>query len=94
MNPEQLAKSMAVQVKAAIAAALAPVNARIAVLEAKTVELQTRGLAYRGVFQRADRYGRGDAVTHKSGLWIALRETNHEPGSSGDWQLACKGGTQ
>jgi HK97 family phage prohead protease len=51
-------------------------------------------LAYAGVHQRALGYRRGQAVTHKGCLYIALSaaEPGDVPGESGSWQLAVRAG--
>jgi hypothetical protein len=37
-------------------------------------------------------YGKGDAVTHDSSLWIARRDTSARPGESDDWRLSARKG--
>lgn len=57
-------------------------------------ELEKNGARFRGVYQRAASYRRGDQVTHKGSLWVALKEAPEgiQPGESPDhWQLAAKG---
>lgn len=51
-------------------------------------------LAYAGVHQRALAYRRGQAVTHKGNLYIAISTTEpgDVPGESGLWQLAVRAG--
>ena len=65
---------------------------RIDALEARMVDIQERGIRYRGVFQRADDYQRGDVCTHAGSLWIATDATRQTPGKGSGWQLAVKGG--
>lgn len=70
-------------------------SARLDALEAKLATLETRGLEYRGVHQRAESYRRGDAVTHKGGIWVAVRDDARDiPGQGDSWQLAVKGAAQ
>src|SRR5688572_26425096 len=68
------------------------VDRRLAGLEKRLGEMEARGLAYKGVHQRAQSYRRGDAVTSEGALWIALTNTADQPGKSGDWQLAVQRG--
>ncbi len=66
----------------AIAAATAPLVARIAALEGRPE------VKYMGAFQ-ADFgcYNEASLVTKGGGLWISLRATTQTPGQSGDWRL-------
>lgn len=60
----------------------------------RVAELEKSGARYRGVYQRASAYRRGDQATHKSSLWTALSDVPEGavPGeSSAHWQLAAKG---
>jgi hypothetical protein len=81
-----------------IARFLKPMQARIAELEKVTAEMQAaqaKSLAdfYRGVWQPAGRYERGDVVTWQGGMWIAFRSTETKPGDGDSgWQLAVKAG--
>lgn len=69
-----------------------PMEGRLAAMEAKLATLETRGLQYRGTFQRADSYRRGDATTFKGSIWVCVREGGQEaPGQGDAWQLAVKG---
>lgn len=57
-------------------------------------QLEKSGARFRGVYQRASDYRRGDQATHKGSLWTALQDAPEGtvPGeSSGHWQLAAKG---
>ena len=69
---------------------LKALRAEVAELKASLATLETRGLQYRGTWQRADEYRRGDACTHAGSLWIALECTRETPGKSNAWQLASK----
>lgn len=65
---------------------------RIEALEAQTKTLQSKGIAYRGVWQPAETYDRGDLVTFKGQLFHANARTRTEPATSRDWQLAVQKG--
>jgi hypothetical protein len=56
--------------------------------------LDEPALAYAGVHQRALGYRRGQAVTHKGNIYIALdaTEPGDIPGESVSWQLAVRAG--
>lgn len=56
--------------------------------------LEAGGIAYKGVWQRAQTYGKGSMVTEGGSAWIAVRATEEgeKPGPSDAWQLAVKGG--
>jgi hypothetical protein len=66
-------------------------------LEARLAELEKTGTRFRGVHQRAQNYRRGDQVTSRGSLWIALRDAPEgiAPGDSPEhWQLGAKGSAQ
>jgi hypothetical protein len=65
---------------------------RIAALEKRLDEIESKGVAYRGVWQAADEYQRGNLATHAGGIWHANTSTRARPGTSADWTLAVKGG--
>jgi hypothetical protein len=72
----------------AIKAAVAPLKARIADLETRTV-----GPEYKGTFEIGHAYSRGSLVTRGGGLWLALSDTTLTPGSSPTaWRLIVKSG--
>ena len=60
----------------------------------RIAELETRGVEYKGTFQRSCFYARGDLVTHSGSLWCAAAETKplEIPGVSPSWVLAVKSG--
>jgi hypothetical protein len=63
-------------------------------IEAELQQLKANGAKFRGVFQRAINYQRGDQTTHKGSLWVALGDVPEGtvPGESPThWQLAAKG---
>lgn len=72
--------------------------ASVALLNDRIKELEDRldkpALAYAGVYQRALDYRRGQAVTYKGSLYIALEaaEPGQIPGESAPWQLAVRAG--
>jgi hypothetical protein len=69
---------------------------RIAELERRLVEIETKGVSYTGTFQRAIEYRRGALVTHDGSLWVALADMRApcpEPGGGApEWQLAVRKG--
>jgi len=67
-----------------IAEAVAPLEKRIAELEA-----QPRGLKFVGPWVAGTPYQPGDCVQRK-GLWIAMCATRAKPGESPDWRLAIR----
>lgn len=92
-NLETFAKDLADLVKERIAAATQPLREQIAELRRKLVEVQAKGVEYRGVYQRACDYPRGSITTHGNDLWVAVEDVapNVQPGKSHGWQLACRG---
>lgn len=60
--------------------------------EKRLSRLETKGVEYRGVYQRAMDYSRGDLCTFHGSLWHANCETRAQPGINGDWTLAVKRG--
>lgn len=63
-------------------------------LRDRIAELEKGGARFRGVYQRAASYKRGDQTTHKGSLWTALLNAPEGtvPGESpAHWQLAAKG---
>lgn len=60
---------------------------------ARVTEIEKAGVHYRGTFQRALAYERGDMATHSGSLWACLKTTEPGtiPGSNPEhWQLAAK----
>jgi hypothetical protein len=83
-----LMKGLAPVLRDYLADCLAPIFKRLE-------ELETKGLAYAGTWQRAQSYKRGSVVTHDGAAWVALRDTGEgaRPGSDLDaWQLMVKSG--
>lgn len=76
------------RVRAEIAAAIEPLQARLA-------EVETRGIEFCGTWQRALDYRRGSMVVHGGSLWAAVRAVSAgqaQPGNSDAWQLCAKAG--
>lgn len=66
----------------------------VAELKSWRANAETRGLAYRGVYQKADTYERGDVVTFQGSMWVAIADVgpNEGPSKSDSWVLAVKHG--
>lgn len=62
----------------------------------KAIEsLKNKGIRYRGVFQRADQYERGDVVTYKGSAWVCVDDIGRgTPGDNTSWQLLVKSGRE
>jgi hypothetical protein len=79
---------------------IAPLIERIDQLEtqvreqkAQVRELQTRGVRYCGIYQRAMGYERGDCTTHDGAMWVVIADEAkpmEAPGKSAAWQLCWK----
>lgn len=86
-----LAKGFGRAVREHVEKAIAPLTERIATLEARSAEM----MAFRGAFQAAQRYARGDLAICDGQLFYALRDHDAgepkpgEAGSSG-WTLIGK----
>jgi hypothetical protein len=83
-----LVRGMAVDTKAfvakAIADALAPLEARIAALEARE---------YQGTWKAEQRYSKGAMVTFDGSVWVARSASMAvRPGTGPTWQLCVKRG--
>lgn len=73
---------------------LEPLRERLAALESELGEIKSNGTRFRGVYQRASSYRRGDQATHRGSLWTALQDAPEGtvPGEDpAAWQLAAKG---
>lgn len=89
---KEMMSIIAMQTTAAFANALASYfGGRLSEIERR---LSEPTLAYAGVHQRALGYRRGQAVTHKGCLYIALSaaEPGDMPGESAAWQMAVRAG--
>jgi hypothetical protein len=92
---DQLAEGMAKIMHSEIERAFTPLRDRIAALETRLADSDTKSVRFCGTWQAvaaADGYARGSLVTYKGALWHANRQTSDRPGESGDWQLAVKAG--
>ncbi|MBB2698995.1 UNVERIFIED_ORG: hypothetical protein GGI66_003672 [Rhizobium esperanzae] len=61
--------------------------------QARLDAMESHGVRYCGVYQKALSYRRGDVVTASSSMWTALRDTaeGEQPGKALDaWQLSAK----
>jgi hypothetical protein len=69
-------------------------EAEVETLKAKLEEITSRGVKYRGVWQAAEQYERGDLVTREGSMWACNRSSSRAtPGTgSRDWTLAVKAG--
>ena len=91
----ELLEAAAPPIKEAIANATKPLQERIGALERRLVEIEAKGVEYRGVYQKATEYRRGSLVTADGSLFAAIRDTvvGETPGdSSGAFQLVAKRG--
>ena len=62
-------------------------------LGARVAALEATGVKYRGVWQAADEYRRGDMVTHDGSVFHCNADTRAKPGNgSTTWSLAVKHG--
>jgi hypothetical protein len=70
-------------------AAVAPLKARLEVLELH------RGCEWKGIYAENSVYERGDLTTRQGGLWVCVRErTAATPGTDpNSWRLVVKSGT-
>jgi hypothetical protein len=91
---ESLAREIADLIRQHVAAVTKTLRDKIEALERKVVELQTKGVEYKGVWQRACSYERGAIVTSDGSMWVCVEnvEPNTQPGQSQSWQLCCRHG--
>lgn len=62
-------------------------------LNERMTSLEATGVKYRGVWQAADEYRRGDMVTHDGSVFHCNADTRAKPGNgSTTWSLAVKHG--
>jgi len=68
--------------------------AKIAALEKRLAEIESKGVQYLGVWQRAAEYRRGSMVTHDGSVWAAVKDIgpDEKPGAGTSWQLAVRAG--
>jgi hypothetical protein len=91
---DALAKELIDLIRQHVAVVTKPLRDRIEELERKIVELQTKGVEYKGVWQRACSYERGAIVTSDGSMWACVQNVgpNTRPGQSQNWQLCCRAG--
>jgi hypothetical protein len=91
---EDLAKELCELIRQHVAVVTKTLRDKIEVLERKVVELQTKGVDYRGVYQRACSYELGAIVTSDGSMWACVQNVgpNTQPGQSQGWQLCCRAG--
>jgi len=68
---------------------------KIEKLEKRLVEVETRGFKYNGVYQKAQRYTRGDVVTYSGSAYVAIKDVVPEgevPNASTGWALLVQRG--
>lgn len=66
---------------------------RLADLEQRVAAVESAGIKYCGVWQRAQEYGRGMVTTHGGSSWVAVADTTRaEPGDGPAWQLMARAG--
>ncbi len=78
-----------------VAATTAATAVKLKALTARVEAIEDSGIRYRGNYQRASDYWKGDIVTHAGSMWVALKAVPEgaAPGSTpASWQLASKGG--
>jgi hypothetical protein len=71
-----------------------PLKEKIAALESRIAEFEKSGVRYCGVYQRANEYKRGSAVTADGSMFVAVVDVapGERPGWSQDWVLSVKHG--
>lgn len=89
----KLGQQITAAVRGFVCRSLESRDARISELERRLAELETvqKSARYRGVWQPAELYQKGNFVTFDGSLWAAVVDTPGKPGVSG-WQLAAKKG--
>lgn len=83
----EMMKGIAPVIKEYVQCEIAPIRKRL-------IEIETKGVEYRGVYQRAISYQRGALVTHGGSMFCAIKDVTQGvvPGQSNDWQLCVKAG--
>ena len=82
---EELTRALAMFIKERIEQVCSPLRERIDALE-------STGIKYVGVYQKAQEYKRGSVCTHDGSMWVATCEIppHQIPGNSSRWQLSVK----
>lgn len=65
---------------------------RFSRLEKRILEIEKKGVEYKGIYQPAQLYERGAIVTYKGGMWHANVATRSLPGTNIEWTLCVKSG--
>ena len=91
---QALVKGMAPIIKKYVEGCVQPLQQEIKGLTERLRNIETKGVDYRGVYQRAQTYQRGTLVTKDGSIHVALRDIQEgeQPGVSDAWQLAVKAG--
>ena len=91
---DALMHAVAAGVKEYVPRTIAPLAERVTTLEARLADIESAGVKYCGIYQRAQDYFRGSMVTEGGSLWAATRDVkaSEVPGRSEGWQLAVKCG--
>jgi len=62
--------------------------------QSNIVKAYIPSMEYKGVWKESHgEYAKGHTVTQNGSLWVCLKATSDKPGSSDNWQLAVKKGT-
>jgi hypothetical protein len=83
----------------AIRVALAPIVARLSVVETALAELRAQAatapaVTWAGIWRAHLPYRSGELTTHRGGLWLCTRATSATPGTDDSgWTLVCKRGS-
>ena len=90
MKPEMLADGIVATLKRA----LGPRDSRLAALEKRVAELESKKLpTYAGAHKAGETYAQGSLVTRVGGLWLAIAESDETPGQGAtQWRLIVKSG--
>lgn len=88
-------------VKTFVTTSIQPLDEKVMALEEQITRIQSKGVAYRGIYNQSDVYVRGDLVTHGGSIFHAARNTaGISPAHGGEerkaldhpWQLAVRRG--
>ena len=94
MNAEQFGQELARILKDA----MRPLGDRIQAVEDRLAAIETtgpaKGLTFKGAWQAALSYEKGDMATYAGALWHCNMSTQDRPGDGRAWTLAVKQGTR